>query len=125
MPVEERGPSSRSAQEVVKDPEIGSVILEPPESVQKLQAALQAKAKGSPGYRFYLLYDKLYREDILEYAYRCCAANGGTAGVDGQRFADIESEGRGKWLGELAQELKEKRYRPQAIRRVSIPKPSG
>jgi RNA-directed DNA polymerase len=99
--------------------------LEPPEKIRKLQTALHAKAKGSPSYRFYLLYDKLYREDILEYAYRCCAANGGAAGVDGQRFVDIESEGRGKWLGELAQELKEKRYRPQAIRRVYIPKPSA
>lgn len=99
--------------------------LEPPEKVRKLQTALHAKAKGSPSYRFYLLYDKLYREDILEYAYRCCAANGGAAGVDGQSFSDIESLGRQKWLGELAQELKEQRYRPQAIRRVSIPKPSG
>ncbi|HEY9015365.1 MAG TPA: group II intron reverse transcriptase/maturase [Gemmatimonadales bacterium] len=99
--------------------------LEPPEKVRKLQRAFHAKAKGSPSYRFYLLYDKLYREDILEYAYRCCAANGGAAGVDGQSFEDIESQGREEWLGELAQELKEKRYRPQAIRRVYIPKPSG
>ena len=58
------------------------MILEPPESVQKLQAALQAKAKGSPGYRFYLLYDKLYRKDVLEYAYRCCKANRGAPGVE-------------------------------------------
>jgi RNA-directed DNA polymerase len=99
--------------------------LEPPEKVRKLQTALHAKAKGSPGYRFYLLYDKLYREDILEYAYRRCAANGGAAGVDGQSFAAIESEGRKRWLDELAQELKERRYQPQAIRRVYIPKPSG
>lgn len=101
--------------------------LEPPEKVRKLQTALHAKAKGSPSYRFYLLYDKLYREDILEYAYRCCAANGGAAGVDGQRFEDIESQGEGRkgWLDGLAQELKEKRYRAQAIRRVYIPKPSG
>ena len=99
--------------------------LEPPEKVRKLQTALHAKAKGSPGYRFYLLYDKLYREDILEYAYRRCAANGGVAGVDGQSFAAIESEGRKRWLDELAQELKERRYQPQAIRRVYIPKPSG
>jgi len=99
--------------------------LEPPEKVRKLQAALHAKAKGSPGYRFYLLYDKLYREDILGFAYRLCAANGGAAGVDGQDFADIESQGREAWLGELARELKEKNYRPQAIRRVYIPKPSG
>jgi RNA-directed DNA polymerase len=86
---------------------------------------LHAKAKGSPSYRFYLLYDKLYREDILTFAYRVCAANGGAAGVDGQDFQDIESQGREKWLGELAEELREKRYQPQAIRRVYIPKPSG
>jgi RNA-directed DNA polymerase len=99
--------------------------LKPPEKVQKLQAALHAKAKGSPSYRFYLLYDKLYREDILEHAYRVSAANGGAAGVDGQSFEDIESQGREAWLGELAKELREKKYRPQAIRRVYIPKPSG
>jgi len=99
--------------------------LEPPEKVRKLQTALHAKAKGSPSYRFYLLYDKLYREDVLEHAYRCCAAKGGAAGVDGQSFADIESAGRKRWLDELAQELKERRYQPQAIRRVYIPKPSG
>lgn len=99
--------------------------LEPPQKVRKLQEALHAKAKESPSYRFYLLYDKLYREDILEYAYRCCAANGGAAGVDGQSFAVIEEQGQGRWLSELAQELKEKRYRPQAIRRVLIPKSSG
>jgi group II intron reverse transcriptase/maturase len=99
--------------------------LAPPLKVRKLQEALRAKAKGSPSYRFYLLYDKLYREDILEYAYRICAANRGAAGADGQDFEDIESQGREKWLGELAEELREKRYRPQAIRRVYIPKPSG
>ena len=60
------------------------MILEPPASVQKLQAALQAKAKEAPSYRFYLLYDKRYRKDVLEYAYRCCKANAGAPGVDGQ-----------------------------------------
>jgi RNA-directed DNA polymerase len=79
--------------------------LKPPEKVRKLQAALHAKAKGSPSYRFYLLYDKVYREDILEHAYRISAANGGTAGVDGQSFEDIEAQGREAWLGELAREL--------------------
>jgi group II intron reverse transcriptase/maturase len=102
-----------------------AMSLEPPLKVRKLQEELHAKAKGSPSYRFYLLYDKLYREDILAFAYRVCAANGGAAGVDGQDFQDIESQGREKWLGELAEELREKRYRPQAIRRVYIPKPSG
>jgi len=99
--------------------------LTPPEKVQKLQQALHAKAKGSPDYRFYLLYDKLYREDILTFAYQCSRANGGAAGVDGQSFADIEAHGLERWLGELTQELRTKNYRPQAVRRVWIPKPGG
>jgi len=78
------------------------MILEPPASVQKLQTALQAKAKEAPDYRFYLLYDKLYRKDVLAYAYRCCKANGGAPGVDSQDFADIEAYGEERWLGELA-----------------------
>jgi hypothetical protein len=101
------------------------MILEPPDSVQKLQAALQAKAKGSPGYRFYLLYDKLYRRDVLNYAYRCCKANGGAPGVDQQDFADIEAYGEERWLGELADKLHRKTYRAEAVRRVWIPKSDG
>jgi RNA-directed DNA polymerase len=99
--------------------------LSPPQTVQKLQAALHAKAKGSPGYRFYALYDKVYRADILDYAYRCCKSNGGAAGVDRQTFSDIEAYGLERWLGELAQALKDKTYRPEAVRRVYIPKPNG
>lgn len=99
--------------------------LSPPEKVRKLQAALHAKAKGSPDYRFYALYDKVYRGDVLDHAYACCKANRGAAGVDGQTFGDIEVYGRRRWLGELAEELKGKRYRPQAVRRVWIPKPNG
>jgi group II intron reverse transcriptase/maturase len=97
--------------------------LTPPPKVQKLQETLHAKAKGSPGYRFYLLYDKMYRRDVLEHAYRCCAANGGAPGVDGQTFADIEKYGVGRWLDELTEELRKKTYRPQAVRRANIPKP--
>jgi group II intron reverse transcriptase/maturase len=97
--------------------------LTPPTKVQKLQETLHAKAKGSPGYRFYMLYDKVYRRDVLEHAYRCCSANGGAAGVDGQTFADIEKYGMGRWLDELTEKLREKTYRPQAVRRVNIPKP--
>jgi RNA-directed DNA polymerase len=93
--------------------------------VQKLQAALHAKAKGAPGYRFYALYDKVYRADVLEEAYERCRKNGGAAGVDGQTFEDIEAYGVQTWLGELAQELRDQRYRPQAVRRVYIPKPDG
>jgi len=94
-------------------------------TVQKLQAALHAKAKQAPSYRFYALYDKVYRADVLSEAYERCRSNGGAAGVDGQTFEDIEAYGVERWLGELAQALREKRYRPQAVRRVYIPKPDG
>jgi RNA-directed DNA polymerase len=99
--------------------------LTTPLSVQKLQTALQAKAKGSPGFRFYALYDKVYRADVLRHAHARCKANRGEAGVDGVRFEDIEAYGEERWLGELAQELREKRYEAQAVRRVYIPKPNG
>jgi len=95
------------------------------QKVRKLQEVLHAKAKGSPGYRFYALYDKVYRADVLKEAYERCRANGGAAGVDGQRFEDIEAYGIEKWLGEVAEELREKTYRPEAVRRVYIPKPDG
>jgi group II intron reverse transcriptase/maturase len=101
------------------------VSLQAPEKVQKLQQTLHAKAKGSPDFRFYALYDKLYREDILAHAYRLARHNGGKPGVDGEDFADIESYGVERWLGERAQALKEKRYRASPVRRVSIPKPNG
>ncbi len=93
--------------------------------VQKLQDALHAKAKGSPEFRFYTLYDKVYRDDVLWVAHRRCLINGGAAGVDGQTFEDIEQYGVKKWLGELAEELRTKTYRPSPVRRVYIPKPDG
>ncbi len=99
--------------------------LRPPGKVRNLQETLHAKAKGSPGYRFYALYDKVYRADVLEYAYRCCRHKGGAAGVDSERFADIEAYGTQRWLGELAEQLRDKSYRPEAVRRVWIPKPDG
>ena len=99
--------------------------LQPPEKVGKLQAALHDKAKREPEYRFYLLYDKLYREDVLKYAYRRCRANDGAPGVDGQTFADIEEYGVDRWLGELAEELRSKTYQAQAVLRVWIPKGDG
>jgi hypothetical protein len=90
------------------------MVLEPPESVRKLQKTLQTKAKGAPGYRFYLLYDKLYRKDVLKYAYDRCKANKGAPGVDGQDFADIETYGEERWLDELADRLHKKTYRIEA-----------
>jgi group II intron reverse transcriptase/maturase len=84
--------------------------------------ALHAKAKESPGCRFYALYDKVCRRDVLLHAYACCKANKGAAGVDGQDFEDIEKYGLERWLGELAEKLKGKTYEPAAVRRVYIPK---
>ncbi len=99
--------------------------LTPPAKVQKLQTALHAKAKESPSYRFYRLYDKVYREDILEFAYERCRSNDGAPGVDGQTFEDIEAYGRDRWLVELATEVKSRTYQPSPVRRVFIPKPDG
>src|SRR3989449_5350002 len=99
--------------------------LTTPLSVQKLQTALHDKAKGSPKFRFYALYDKVYRDDVLAFAYDCCKANRGAAGVDGQTFEDIEEYGVKKWLDELTQELRSRTYQPQSVRRVWIPKPDG
>ena len=99
--------------------------LATPKSVQKLQKALHAKAKTEPGYRFYALYDKIFREDILAHAFAQCRSNKGAPGVDGQDFADVEAYGVERWLGELALALKEETYRPDPIRRVYIPKANG
>jgi group II intron reverse transcriptase/maturase len=95
------------------------------DKVQQFQAALHAKAKGSPKFRFYSLYDKVYRKDVLWVAFWQCRSKDGAPGVDGQTFADIIEYGVEKWLGELAEELRTKTYRPQAVRRVYIPKPDG
>ena len=87
--------------------------------------ALHAKAKAEAGYRFYALYDKISREDILSFAYAQCRSNKGAPGVDGQDFTDIEAYGVERWLAELALALKEETYRPDPIRRVFIPKANG
>jgi RNA-directed DNA polymerase len=100
-------------------------LLSPEDKVQKLQAALHAKAKAEPKFRFHQLYDKMYRQDILAVAYQRCKSNGGAAGADGQRFEDIKEYGEERWLGELAERLRNKTYKPEAARRVWIPKPNG
>ena len=99
--------------------------LATPSKIRDLQIKLYRKAKNEPGYRFYLLYDKIYREDILAHAYELARANKGAPGVDGQRFEDIESQGLGEWLTGIRQELRNKTYQPQPVRRVMIPKPGG
>ncbi|RPJ12840.1 MAG: group II intron reverse transcriptase/maturase, partial [Deltaproteobacteria bacterium] len=99
--------------------------LQTSESIQRLRTALHTKAKEESKFRFYLLYDKIYREDILFHAYRSCKANKGAAGVDGVDFEAIEKYGEEQWLGELAARLKKKDYQPEAVKRVYIPKPNG
>src|ERR1017187_10251156 len=124
MSVEGRGLSWKQTQDVTKTE--GLVMsLTTPESVQKLQAALHDKAKKSPDFRFYALYDKVYRKDVLTSAFECSKANAGAAGVDDQTFEDIEAYGEERWLDELMQELKSRTYRPLPVRRVYIPKADG
>ena len=121
--MEGRGLSSRLMHKVEKDRRLGN--LSTPNSVRKLRRALHVKAKAEPDFRFYALYDKLYREDILAHAYRQCRANRGAPGIDGQDFVDVEAHGVERWLGELAFALREETYQPDAIRRVYIPKANG
>jgi RNA-directed DNA polymerase len=101
--------------------------LTTPEKIRTLQKKLYVKAKSEPEFRFYLLYDKVWRADILEHAYRQCRAKDGAAGVDGVTFDHIEAAEGGleEWLRTLTAELREERYRPQAVRRVMIAKPDG
>ena len=99
--------------------------LTTPSKIRELQIKLYRKAKNEPGYRFYMLYDKVYREDILLHAYERARANKGAPGVDGQTFEQIESAGVGEWLTGIREELRSKTYRPQPVRRVMIPKPGG
>src|SRR3972149_630940 len=99
--------------------------LQTPEKIRTLQKKLYLKAKEEPGYRFYLLYDKIYREDILAHAYELVKANKGAPGVDGQSVERIESQGLEEWLTGIRNDLRSKTYRPQPVRRVMIPKPGG
>jgi RNA-directed DNA polymerase len=99
--------------------------LETPDKVRELQIKLYRKAKSEPGFRFYQLYDKVYREDVLLRAWTLAKANQGAPGVDGKSFEDIESAGVMEWLNGLRQELHDKTYQAQPVRRVMIPKPGG
>lgn len=102
-------------------------MLETPERIRELQRKLYRKAKQEPNFRFYLLYDKIYRRDILSHAYRLVRANKGACGVDGVTFERIEERegGAEKYLEQIAEELRHKVYKPMSVRRVYIPKPDG
>ena len=99
--------------------------LETPIKIRMLQRKLYQKAKEEPDYRFYLLYDKIYREDILNHAYALAKSNQGAPGVDGQNFTEIEAARLEEWLNGIRNDLRAKTYTPQAVRRVKIPKPGG
>src|SRR6476659_10243119 len=99
--------------------------LETPVKIRQFQRKLYTKAKQEPSYRFYALYDKICREDILAHAYELAKANGGAPGMDNQSFDAIEAAGRGTWLADVRKRLIEQTYRPEPVRRVKIPKPGG
>src|ERR1700693_6106403 len=99
--------------------------LKTPDAIRTLQRKLYGKAKTEPGFRFYILYDKVWRADILHHAYRLARANDGAPGVDGTTFEQIETTGLENWLSRLGEELRAKTYRCQPVRRVMIPKPGG
>ena len=99
--------------------------LATPEKIRTLQRKLYCKAKAEPAFRFYVLYDKIYRADILHHAYAVARANAGAPGTDGMTFAAIEALGLESWLGGLREEPISKTYRPDPVRRVMIPKPGG
>ena len=102
-------------------------MLETPEKIRELQKKLYQKAKQEKEYRFYLLYDKVYRTDILSHAYKLVRANKGAPGIDGITFESIEEVegGRQRYLGKIAEELRNEEYKPMPVRRVYIPKPDG
>jgi len=119
-----KGPWFRVLPKETKSREIGMSLVTP-EKIREFQRKLYVKAKGEPGFRFYILYDKIWRRDILAHAYMLARANGGAPGVDGETFVRIEAEGLEGWLDRLREELRSGSYKPGPVRRVYIPKAGG
>jgi RNA-directed DNA polymerase len=120
MPAEGRGPDLRQAGEVTRPRRLAQSPATPLERVRQLQTSLQAKAKAEPAFRFYSLWDKVCRADVLEEAYHACRRNDGAAGCDGTTFGQIADHGQDRWLEELRQELRAGEYRPQPLLRVAV-----
>jgi RNA-directed DNA polymerase len=125
MPVEGRSPDLAHAREGLTARRLTMSLPTPSETVGKLQTSLQTKAKAEPAFRFYVLWDKVCRQDVLLEAYRRCRANAGAAGVDGETFERIDARGSEQWLGMLREELVSGRYVPKPLLRVWIPKSNG
>ena len=125
MPVEGRSPDLAQAREGLTARRLTISLPTPSETVGKLQTSLQTKAKAEPAFRFYVLWDKVCRQDVLLEAYRRCRANAGAAGVDGETFERIDARGSEQWLGMLREELVSGRYVPKPLLRVWIPKSNG
>ena len=123
-PVGREGALVRGVSRRAKGWEIG-VSLATPLKLRRLQEVLYTKAKQEPAYRFYLLYDKVYRADILAHAYALAKQHGGAPGVDGVTFEDIDAAGRERWLAAVGEAVRTETYRAQPVRRVLIPKPGG
>jgi RNA-directed DNA polymerase len=125
MPAEGRSPDPTQAREGLTARRLTMSLPTPSETVEKLQTSLQTKAKAEPAFRFYVLWDKVCRQDVLLEAYRRCRANAGAAGVDGETFERIDARGSEQWLGMLREELVSGRYVPKPLLRVWIPKSNG
>jgi RNA-directed DNA polymerase len=125
MPVEGRRPDPTQAREGLTARRLTMSLPTPTETVETLQTSLQTKAKAEPAFRFYALWDKICRMDVLLDAYRRCRAKAGAAGVDGETFEQIDAHGQGRWLETLRAELISGHYVPKPLLRVWIPKSNG
>ena len=125
MPAEGRSPDPTQAREGLTARRLTMSLPTPTKTVETLRTSLHAKAKAEPTFRFYALWDKVCREDVLAEAYRRCRANAGAAGVDGETFQAIDARGRERWLETLREELASGRYAPKPLLRVWIPKSNG